>query len=51
MPPKFASLKPEQVIRALKKGGFFIRENQRFTRSDEAGKSLGDAKRGSRWPA
>jgi predicted RNA binding protein YcfA (HicA-like mRNA interferase family) len=26
MPPKFANLKPEQVIRALKKGGFFIHE-------------------------
>ena len=26
MPPKFASLKPEEVIRALKKGGFYIHE-------------------------
>jgi predicted RNA binding protein YcfA (HicA-like mRNA interferase family) len=26
MPPKFANLKPDQVIRALKKGGFFIHE-------------------------
>jgi predicted RNA binding protein YcfA (HicA-like mRNA interferase family) len=27
MPSKFANLKPEQVIRALRKGGFFIRES------------------------
>jgi len=26
MSPKFANLKPEQVIRALKKGGFYIHE-------------------------
>lgn len=26
MPPKFANLKPEEVIRALKKGGFYIHE-------------------------
>jgi hypothetical protein len=26
MPPKFANLKPEQVVRALKKGGFYIHE-------------------------
>ena len=26
MPPKFASLKPRVVIRALQKGGFFIHE-------------------------
>ena len=26
MPPKFANLKPEQVIRALKKGGLFVHE-------------------------
>jgi len=26
MPPKFANLKPEHVIRALEKGGFFIHE-------------------------
>jgi len=24
MPPKFANLKPEQVIRALRKGGFYV---------------------------
>ncbi|MDX6384061.1 MAG: hypothetical protein QOK48_1634 [Blastocatellia bacterium] len=27
MSPKFANLKPEQVIRALKKGGFYIHES------------------------
>lgn len=26
MPPKFANLKPREVIRALQKGGFFIHE-------------------------
>lgn len=26
MPAKFANLRPEQVIRALKKGGFYIHE-------------------------
>jgi predicted RNA binding protein YcfA (HicA-like mRNA interferase family) len=26
MSPKFANLKPEEVIRALKKGGFYIHE-------------------------
>ena len=26
MPPKFANLTPEQVVRALKKGGFYIHE-------------------------
>ena len=26
MPPKFANLKPKEVIRALEKGGFYIHE-------------------------
>ncbi len=26
MPPKFANLKPEEVIRALKRGGFYVHE-------------------------
>ena len=26
MPPKFANLRPREVIRALQKGGFFIHE-------------------------
>ena len=26
MPPKFANLKPEQVVRALRKGGFYVHE-------------------------
>ena len=26
MPPKFANLKPREVIRALQKGGFYIHE-------------------------
>ena len=28
MPPKFANLKPREVIRALQKGGFFIQEQR-----------------------
>jgi predicted RNA binding protein YcfA (HicA-like mRNA interferase family) len=36
MSPKFANLKPEEVIRALKKGGFYIHGNQRFACPDEA---------------
>lgn len=26
MPPKFANIKPREIIRALEKGGFFIHE-------------------------
>jgi len=26
MPPKFANLKPEEVISALKRGGFYVHE-------------------------
>jgi hypothetical protein len=39
MPPKFANLKPEQVIRALKKGGFYVHETS-GSRFDEALRTL-----------
>ena len=31
MPPKFANLKPEEVIRALKKGGYYIHQTSGHT--------------------